>query len=175
MSGAKIHLYVACSLDGLIARPDGAVDWLFTEGDYGYESFLSGIGTTLMGYKTFEVILGFGGVFPYQRLENIVFTRSYDRAAHPDVRYVQEDMIGYIQKLKARSSKDIWLVGGGEMVQQCHEAGLIDEYQLAVHPVLLGEGLPLFPGLKRQQDLVLLSNKAHPKGLIQLHYRNKDA
>lgn len=170
---AHIHLYVACSLDMLIARPDGAVDWLFTEGDYGYEEFLAGMSTTLMGYKTFEKVLSFGGEFPYKGLDNIVFTRQQDRAPHPDVRFVHEDMIGFISRLRAESKKDIWLIGGGEIVQQCHEAGLIDEYQLFVHPVILGEGLPLFPGLKKQQDIQLIAHKAHDNGLVHLHYKAK--
>lgn len=165
----RVKLFIACSLDGFIARVDGAVDWLFTDDDYGYHAFYDSIDTTLMGNKTYEQVSAFGE-FPYREKHNYVFTRQTDLPSTQWVSYISEDMVAFTQYLKEEKGKDIWLIGGGAIINILYQAGLIDEYILAIHPVILGNGIPLFPGPIGEQKLRLLDTKTYPNGLVQLYY-----
>lgn len=165
----KVKLFIACSLDGFIARPDGAVDWLFTDDDYGYLAFYDSIDTTLMGNKTYQQVLS-DGEFPYLGKNNYVFTRQTNLPSTAQVIFIAEDIVSFTQKLKKSSGKDIWLIGGGAIINILYQAGLIDEYILAIHPVILGKGIPLFPGPIGEQKLLLQDVKTYSTGLVQLTY-----
>ena len=165
----KIKLFIACSLDGFIARTDGAVDWLFTDEDYGYDRFYDTIDTTLMGNKTYQQIID-TGVFPYQDTKNFVFTRQMDLQPTRWVTFVNEDMVSFAHTLKNRPGKDIWLIGGGAIINILYQAGLIDRYILSIHPIILGKGIPLFPGPIGEQKLKLRSSESFPSGLLQVIY-----
>lgn len=145
----KVILYIATSLDGFIARPDGRIDWLEnapnpTQTDYGYALFLAGIDTTLMGNSTYKTVLGFDIPFPYPDKENYVFTRNANVKKAEYVQFISENIPAFVQHLKAKKGKDIWLIGGGEINTLLLNAGLIDEIMLTQMPVLIGEGIPLF-------------------------------
>jgi len=165
----KIVLYVATSLDGFIADCDGGVDWLFTDGDYGYSAFLDGIEALIMGRKTYEQVLSFGE-WPYGDKVAYVYTRSVLQGEHPHVEFVSGDVTTFVADLRARCSKDIWLVGGAELAAAFRAQDLIDEYVLSVHPVLLGEGISLFEGTQPRVELRLKDAKSYPSGLVQLTY-----
>ncbi len=141
----KVILYTAASIDGFIARENGAVDWLETPADgadYGYADFYKTIDTTIMGYKTYEQILSFGD-FPYPDKKNYVFTRK-QRSTQPYVEFVNADVADLINQLKNEKGADIWLVGGGDLNAAVLKAGLLDEIWLYVMPIALGSGIPLF-------------------------------
>ncbi|WP_106766250.1 dihydrofolate reductase family protein [Paenibacillus faecalis] len=148
MNNDKIVLYIAMSLDGYIAKPDGAVDWLFdVEGDgkdNGYDAFYKRVGTVVMGRLTYEEVLKLSDEFPYADKPCYVLSRS-QQSPQPHVIYTDEDIETLIPKLKQASEGDIWLVGGGQLVSAFLEAKLLDELQIAVIPKVLGEGIPLFP------------------------------
>ena len=166
----SVILYIAVSLDGFIAGKDGELDWLFTEGDYGYEEFFAGIDATLMGHETYKVIRAFGEPFPYAGKQNWVLSRE-DRPDYPHVTFVQGNMREIIQRLKQEVEGDIWLVGGGQVVKACLEAGLIDAFRLFVHPIVLGEGIPLFLPHSHRQKLEVLETRTYADGMVELHYR----
>lgn len=172
----KISLYIAASLDGYIARPDGDTSWLQDERytlegeDFGYNSFLQTIDTTLMGNHTYQDILGFEGPFPYQGKTNYVFSRS----SHPDteyVRFVQQDPVGFVQRLRKQTGPGIWLIGGSQLNTLFLNARLIDEIILTCIPVILGDGVPLFAAGTTETYLQLQESKSYQNGFAQLTYK----
>ena len=171
----KIVLYIAVSLDGKIARPDGSVDWLDKipnpgNLDYGYSDFYKSFDTTLQGYNTYQTILNFGIPFPYPDKKNYVFTTKPDLENTEYVDFVSGDIISFIQNLKSEQGKDIWLIGGGKLNTALFNAGLIDEFQVFVMPVVVGEGIPLFDLMPNETMLRLIENKAFPSGVVALKY-----
>ena len=173
----EVVLYIASSLDGYIARPDGAVDWLDeiaqpTEGEgYGYAEFIAGIGTVLMGRVTYEQILSFGVDYPYPGTAGYVFSRSKAGQRDEDVEFVDgADLPQFIARLKATSDKHIWLIGGGLLIQEFLRHDLIDRIILTIMPVILGEGIPLFPPPTPRIDLELVDTLSFSNGMVQLTY-----
>ncbi len=164
----KLILYIAISLDGLIAGPDGEIDWLDVGGDddYGYSEFYASVDTTLMGNTTYPITLT-ADEFPYPDTTNYVFTK---RTLPPDtahVRFISGDIAAFVQSLKTGPGKNIWLIGGGQINTVMLNAGLIDEMILTVFPVVLGEGIPLFaPGASRHA-FKTVSCQTYDTGLMQ--------
>lgn len=166
----KISYYVATSLDMYIAKPDGGVDWLFHDQDYGYQEFLDSIDCLIMGKKTYDQIRSFGA-WPYGELPTFVFT-------HGDLKTGGLDLITSNQKeprqlmieLAEQGLTKAWLVGGGELASQFLKLDLLDELILSIHPILIGEGIALF-GLEGQQNKMdLQDTKSFDSGLVQLTY-----
>lgn len=166
----KVILYSACSLDGFIARKDGAIDWLFTEGDFGYNDFLKSIETTIMGRKTFEQVLTFGP-FEYNHLNNFIYSTSAKIPKEINAQRISSGIEQFTTELKTKSTKNIWLVGGGEINTVLLKAGLIDELILSIHPIILGEGIPLFYSTNKQTNLALLNTRVYQGGLAQHTYK----
>lgn len=178
----EVILYVAASLDGYIARPDGAVDWLDdlpapADGpaeDYGYHDFFAGVGSVLMGRVTYEQIRSFGVDYPYPGTEGYVFSRTRAGERDENVQFVDvSDIFGLVAQLKATRDKTIWLVGGGQLVQEFLRLDLIDRIELFILPVILGEGIPLFPPPTPQLKLALAGSRSYDMGMVQLSYRRK--
>ncbi len=168
-----LSLFIACSLDGYTARPDGGIDWLFSDQDYGYREFYAGIDTVVMGRKTYDTALGFGE-YPYPGTRGYVFTRA-PRAPDAHVEFVSGDVARFIAELKRASGRKIWLVGGGEIIAECLRAHLVDEYEIFVHPVLLGAGVALFPAGFPQRALRCAGTRHFETGLVQLSYTRCDS
>lgn len=168
----KIILYSASSLDQFIARKNGDIDWLFTDPDcdYGFFDFFDSIDITLMGNKTYQQVLSFDVEFPYKGKDNYVLTRNKGLKADENVRFISDNIGELVADLKSKKGKDIWLIGGGEINSLFLKNGWIDEICLSVHPIWLGEGLPLFPEFFEQRDLKLEQTKSYETGLVQLVY-----
>lgn len=170
----RVQLYIAASIDGYIARPDGGIDWLSTvekKGeDYGYNDFLASIDTTLMGRKTYEDVLGFGGPFPYMNTANYVFSRRQRQPDGNPVHLISEDPAAFVKGLKEKPGGNIWLIGGGQLNTALLNAGLIDEMILSVIPIVLGEGILLFGGQPKETKWKLTNHKAFDTGLVQMSY-----
>ena len=171
---AKVRLYIAQSLDGFIANPDGGIGWLdrFNQEsgeDYGYKAFYDQIGTLLMGGNTYAQVLGFAPEYVHSDRRTLVFT-SRPLAVHPGVVLVPGDPVPVIKKEKAQAEQDLWLVGGGQLVRTLHRAGLIDELILSLIPVTLGAGIPLFAGLAQETFWTLGQSKSFSSGIVQLVY-----
>ncbi|EAY30378.1 riboflavin biosynthesis protein RibD C-terminal domain protein [Microscilla marina ATCC 23134] len=173
----KVKLYIAISLDGFIARKNGALDWL--EGipnpnklDYGYQAFYDSIDTVLMGRVTYNEILGFGVDWPYGNCQSVVFSRNKSlKISTPKTQLINEAVTAYVHRLKQQTGKDIWLVGGGNLLTSFLNEGLVDEMIIAIAPVVIGEGLPLFPNVPQETTLELVDTTSYDTGFVSLTYR----
>jgi dihydrofolate reductase len=167
----KLILYTAISLDGFIARSDGNIDWLqdpawtLAGEDYGYSDLMKTVDTTLMGGNTFRQLDDFDIPFPYSDKENFVFTRRTG-TGHEHVSFVRENFTGFVESLKKKKGRDIWLIGGGQLNGILHGYDLIDEYRLTFMPVFLGDGIPLFRHYAKEMRLRLISSRSYPNGIV---------
>lgn len=163
----KVKLFIATSLDGYIAGPEGETDWLFMDGnDYGYTPFYDSIDTTLSGHETHKLTLTFGD-YPYPDKTNYVFSRS-PQLSTPHVTFIQEEPALFVENLKQQPGGDIWLVGGGQINTLMLNADLIDELIQSIHPVVLGQGLPLFAPTAKQTEFKTTGCVAYESGLVQI-------
>lgn len=167
----KIILNVAVSLDGYLAGPNGEYDWCLTDADYGMTAFLNSVDATIMGARSYRLLLEYGP--PYPEFTNFVFSRSEKSAAFPNVKLLSGDIPALVRDLKKEDGKNIWLFGGAEIIGILAEHDLIDEYMLSVHPVSLGGGLPLFGKSGRRKYFERVDSIAYPSGLVQLIYKNQ--
>lgn len=166
----KVVLFIATSLDGYIASPDGTVDWLFHDADYGYTEFMASVDAVVMGRKTWEQARTFEDV-PFAGKQVIVFSHSQSNANESRIRFVHGDPATTIPEINSSVKKDIWLVGGGDLIQQFIGSNLIDEFRIFMHPIILGHGIPLFPRHSGRTDLSFVSSQSFPSGLMELRYR----
>ena len=169
----KIRLFIAASLDGYIARTSGDIDWLFTDADYGYTEFYEQIDTLLMGRKTYEQVLTFGE-YPYPGKKAYIFSQRRLSEPNEFVEFITDNWITFLHQLREQPGQDIWLVGGGQLIQFCLKQGFVDELILAIHPLILGSGIPLIiqdKSLEVQLDLKQV--KTYESGLLQVFYTVK--
>lgn len=169
----KLALFVATSLDGYIARPDGGIDWLFTDQSYGYPEFFAGVDTVLMGRRTYEQLLALGGGYPYPGTRSYVFSRRYGGRHDAHVTFVADDPAAFAAGLKGGDGKTIWLVGGAEIARACLLHDLVDEFVISVHPIVLGMGIRLFLPPLPTLPLALAGCHVYDTGLVQMTYRRE--
>jgi len=166
-------VHVAVSADGFIARRDGSVDWLdrpHPKGDYGMPEFYRSIDTCILGRKTYDLTVSFGMAEGYAKKKNYVFSRTLSKAASPKVSVVNEDVTVFAERLRSEKGKDVWLVGGAELVAAFLDSGQVDEFIIHVIPTMIGEGIPLVAPRHRNLPLRLLATKKFPDGVVRLHY-----
>ena len=166
----KVILGVAVSLDGFIEGPHGEYDWCFTDQDYGMATFFKRIDAIFMGRKTYEQALKMGPKNPWKGTVTYVFSNSMKEVKAKDTRLVSGDLKSKVGAIKKEKGKDIWMFGGAELTVGLMNDRLIDELWLAVHPVLLGAGKPLFSGLKKRVNTKLIDTKTYNSGLVSLKY-----
>ena len=171
----KIIVHIAASADGYIARADGDLDWLTSrpapEGFYGMNAFMKSIDTMLLGRKTYDASLELGAKFDPEN-PTIVFSRHAPPAEIPSgVEFVNDAIGPFVKRLRKRPGKDIWLMGGGELIAAFLDEEAIDEFVISVVPVFIGDGIPLIARRHRQVPLELKSVERFDDGLVQLHYR----
>jgi len=170
----KIVFRGATSVDGFIARPDGSVEWLdrpHPKDNYGMNEFYRSIDTCILGRKTYDFAVSHGMPDFYPGKKNYVFSRTLKKAASPKVTIISEDVASFAQRLRADKGKDIWLVGGAEIIAAFLDCGQLDEFIIHVVPKMIGEGIPLVAPRHRDLSLKLLSTKKWPDGDVELHYR----
>ena len=168
----QIKLFIASSLDGYIARTNGAIDWLFTDSDYGYNDFYASIDTVLVGRKTFETTLTFESD-PFKGKECYVFSRGNSIQEREQVHGVSGDMVEFVESLKKQPGQDIWIVGGGELLREFLRHNLIDEIILFIHPIILGSGIPLFLQQETESHWQTLKTHQYESGLVEIHLQRK--
>ena len=172
----RIKLYIATSLNGKIAKNDGSVDWLESiprpeDSDYGYTDFYNSIDTTIQGYNTYKQIIDWGIDFPYKGKKNYVLTKKQDIKNTGFVEFINEDPVGFIKKLKEEKGGDIWLIGGGKANTLVLNAGLLDEIQVFIMPIVLSGGIDLFDAFPNETQLKLFETVTFESGVIGLKYR----
>ena len=171
-SRRAVVLGLGISLDGYIARPDGAVDFLFMPKDYSMAPFFKIIDAAILGRKTYEVAQKMGGGgFRSFKMEYYVMSRTLPSGERDGLVFTSESPVQLVSRLRKKKGKDVWLMGGGELARAFLIDDLVDELHLGVVPVLLGSGLPLFPPGFPQRNFALLENKTFSRGLISLKYR----
>ena len=134
--------------------------------------FLATVDAAIMGRKTFDVALKMGG-FGGASMKSYVFSRSQPAGEREGVVFVNKTPAAFIRELRKRPGKNIWLMGGGELAREFLKADLVDELYIGVVPVLLGNGIPLFPAGFPQREFSLVENKTYSKGLIALRYKRR--
>jgi len=170
----KIVLGLGISLDGYIARPDGAVDFLFMPKDYGPEwmKFMRGIDTAIMGRKTYEVGKKMTGsdAFDTMGLKTYVMSKTLSAGEREGLIFTRSSVKEVVQEIRKAPGKDIWMMGGGELARVFLDEDLIDAMYLGVIPTLIGEGIPLFPPGYPERAFTLIENKTFSRGMIALKY-----
>ena len=171
----KVIVHIGTSADGYIARPDGDLEWLTSrpapQGFYGMNAFMKSIDTKVLGRKTYEASLRMGATFDSQS-RSIVFSRHPRPANAPsDVQFVNGAIGPFVSRLREQPGKDIWLMGGGELIASFLDAHAIDEFVITVAPVFIGDGIPLIAKRHRHVPLDLQATERFEDGVVQLHYR----
>src|SRR6516162_1039025 len=158
----RVRYAVAMSLDGFIAGPKGEADWIIMDPEIDFKAIYSQFDTILMGRRTFEVVKGAGGGGSTPGMQVFVCSRTLRQEDHPDVTIV-DDPEGLIAELRSKPGRDIWLWGGGLLFRSFAELGLVDTVEVAVIPVLLGEGVPLMPSPAKRVTLKLAGHRLYAK------------
>lgn len=173
---SKIILYIAVSLDGYIAKPDGNIDWLTTfpnpkNGDYGYEELLNSIDTIIMGSKTYNELIGFDIDWPYNNFKTYVISSNENfEIKSSNTSVLNRNFKEFIEEKKKTSSKNIWLVGGSEIIKIFLEENLIDNMIISKIPITIGDGIPLFTKNSKELKFELLDVKTFETGVVNLTY-----
>jgi dihydrofolate reductase len=189
---SKIKLFIATTIDGFIARENGSLDWLpgssadadtvqdkessnASENDGGYSEFVSAIDTVVLGRKTYEEILGFGVEWPYGNCRSYVVTSDADY----EVKTENTSTINIIDQatiaeIKAKSNKDIWIVGGGQIITQFLNHNAIDEMTLNVFSIILGKGIQLFPKEPKETKFKLIKTESFGSDFVNLTYKRNN-
>jgi len=171
----KLVLLIATSLDGYIATKDDSLDWLFKvegEGDNGISEFYETVDTILMGRKTYDwIITHMTEEFPYKNKECYVFSRQENEDTE-DVKFIKEDIIDFTNKLKNEEGKNIWIVGGGDLLHSFIKEKLVDEFIITIAPTIIGEGVPLFKEDEYQLELYLKGTRCFNQ-FVELHYERR--
>ena len=174
----RIQYFVAASLDGFIATPTDDLGWLlqfdgFEGGADSYNAFLAGVGCIVMGGETYAWLMQHEpGRWPYIGTPSYVFTRHEHQAPEgADITFVRGDVREFIGDLQRDAqSRNIWLVGGGNLAAQFADAGLLDEIILSVIPVVLGDGKRLLPLKGPTPPLELAASRTLGRGVVELRY-----
>lgn len=166
----RLRYEVAVSLDGFIARPNGDYDWIVSDDAVDFTALFKQFDTAVVGRKTYDVMKAQGGDGAIPGIEVVVFSRTLPPTTRPGVRIVNDDPRQVVAGLKAQRGRDIWLFGGGELFRSLLDAGLVDTVELAVMPVLLGDGIPVLPP-GTSVKLELVDQKRLPaSGIVMLAY-----
>lgn len=178
----RTQYYTAASLDGFIATEDDSLEWLFPLGDINetsYPEFIIGVGALAMGSSTYEWMLRHvakldsdsPGEWPYERPAWVFSSRELPGIPGADIRFVNGDVGPVHEMMRAEAGdKNIWIVGGGGLVGQFHDAGLLDEIIVQVGSVTLGSGKPLLPRAIISPSLRLVSVAKMGEGFAELRY-----
>jgi len=174
MRRRKVIVHLATSADGYIARPDGDLDWLTSrsapEGFYGLPTFEKSVDAKVLGRRTYDRSVKLGARFDVKR-PTFVFSRRPPPSRVPSgVEFVPGSIRAFVDGLRDRPGKDIWLMGGGEIITSFLDAQAIDEFVITVVPVFIGDGIPLIARRPRETILDLQSVTRFDDGVVQLHY-----
>jgi len=182
MSAPKTQYYTASTLDGFIADPEHSLDWLLQFGESGtddYPAFIANVGAVAMGSSTYEWILrhlvradsGHPQPWPYEQPVWVFTTRTLPTVDGADIRFVRGDVAPvHAEMVKAAAGKNVWLVGGGDLVGQFYDRGLLDELIVTIASVTLGAGKPLLPRRITMPPLKLIAAQVYGTAFAQLRY-----
>jgi dihydrofolate reductase len=166
----RFSVFIAASLDGFIARADGAIDWLsihaLDQEPNGYDEFVATVDAIVIGRGTYETALGFGG-WPYGNKRVIVLTHGARDSLHGEELFAGEPA-GLVPRLAG--CKRVY-VDGGKVISQFFAADLVDDVTVGILPIVLGGGIRLFPGGEGEHRLALEGHRVYRSGMVQVEYR----
>lgn len=177
----RIILDLAVTVDGYIEGRNGEVDWCIMDSEMGFSHFLNQIDTILYGRKSYDL---WGQFTPgsestetekemwelVHSKEKYVFSQT-QKGSDNKVIFINDNIFEEVNKLKNKPGKDIWLYGGSSLITTFINLGLVDEFRLSVHPVILGEGKSLFIDINQRLNLKMVHTRTFSSGVVQLIYR----
>lgn len=167
---ARVHLFVAMSLDGYVAALDGGVGWLdpYADAREAFGPFVKTVGAAVMGRTTYDHALA-GGYADFGMPTWVVTHRPLEPGAKATA--YEGGLAELVDEIRGKTRGDIWLVGGGRLARAFHEADLVDLWTVSIIPTLLGAGLPLFPPAgMAERRLTLFDSTIYPSGVAELRY-----
>lgn len=180
MMPIKCSVYLAVSLDGYIARPNGDINWLHDpayqlpdESDFGFGGFLASVDMLVMGRNSFEKVVSFGIGWPYGNTPGIVLSsRSLDIPVEFQSKVEQSNAQPekLVEQLELEQRSHLY-IDGGETIRRFLKAELINEMTLTQFPIILGQGIPLFEPTEQEISLRLLNCKSYSNGFVQSKYQ----
>ena len=168
----KASVFIATSIDGFIARPDGALDWLPDNCEpHGYEEFMDSVDALVMGRNTFEIVLSFGA-WPYGKKPVIVLSTTLQELKTPQdaVCHLMSGTPREIVNSLAQRGMNHLYIDGGVTIQGFLRAGMIQRLIITRIPVLLGSGITLFGTMPQHIRLEHVATRSYPSGLVQSEY-----
>jgi dihydrofolate reductase len=176
----RVILDLAVSLDGFIEGKNGEIDWCIMDEEMGFIHFLNQIDTILYGRKSYDL---WGQFTPEMEgadaekeiwelihsKEKYVFSKTQKGTDNKTI-FINNHILEEVNKIKNKAGKDIWLYGGASLITTFINLGLVDEFRLSVHPVILGEGKPLFTEIRERLNLELVDTRRFSSGVVQLCY-----
>ena len=174
VSARKIIVHIATSADGYIARGNGELDWLTRrpapQGFYGLPEFARSTDAKILGRQTFDLSVKMGAKFSGDDV-HYVFSRHAPPASVPrGVTFVTESIPVFVERLRKQAGKNVWMMGGGEIIASFLDEDAIDEFFITIVPIFIGDGISLVAPRHREVPLRLLGVERFPDGVVQLHY-----
>jgi dihydrofolate reductase len=174
VSKRKIIVHIATSADGYIARRNGEIDWLTNrpapKDFYGLPAFERSIDARILGRKTFDLGVELGATFSGDKQHYVFSRHPAQNPAPAGVQFVTEPITVFVERLRKEPGKNIWMMGGGELISSFLDERAIDEFIISVVPIFIGEGIPLIAPRRLDVPLRLLSRRGYSDGVVQLHY-----
>jgi dihydrofolate reductase len=167
----KIILFIASSLDGFIAKKNGDVSWLFTDQDYGFTKFMHSVDSAVMGRKTYDFAAQYSNP-PFVKIKNFIVTKNSKlrKSSSDNLIFCSlDEAIKFVKTDKGK--KSVFLVGGTGLIAEFINRKLLTEIRVFIHPVLLGDGIPLFKGIRKEVNLKFAESKSFSSGLLEVRYR----
>lgn len=167
----EIRGFIAATLDGYIASPDGSIDWLeeFGKFDYGYSAFIAQIETVVIGRRTYDQVKQLLG-WPYAGKRAIIVSHRAVEDPPEGAELWSGDTVELVKRLRESATGDVWVIGGSELQQQFLDADGLDRIEVHVIPLLLGDGIPLWPRTARRRRLTVKSATQIAGGMVRLEY-----
>jgi len=170
----KVIVHIGASADGYIARTDGDLEWLTARpapaGFYGIDAFMRSVDTKVLGRKTYEASVRMGAKFGSKE-RTVVFSHNpRPKGAPPTVEFTDEPVGVFLNRLREGQGKNIWLMGGGDIIASFLDAQAIDEFVISVVPIFIGDGIPLIARRHLHVPLSLRSTEKFDDGVVQLRY-----
>jgi dihydrofolate reductase len=166
-----VRYNVAASLDGYIADAGGGFGWIPDDPTVDFAAIFARVDTVLLGRRSFEVTQTAGAPPWGPKMRVYVFSRTLRSDAYPNVTVVAENSSDVVAALRAEPGKgEIWLFGGGSLFSSLMAAGQVDQVEITVVPVLLGDGVPVAASGLPLTNLRLLDTHRYPSGMVTLSY-----